>query len=52
MPLKMKRLRRALRELLKNNERGDASPKKPEVGPIVVQDDAFDTDVEFEGNGA
>ena len=51
MPLKMKRLRRALRELLKNNERADAPSKKPEVGPIVVQDDAFDTDVEFEGNG-
>jgi serine/threonine protein kinase len=49
MPLKMKRLRRALRELLKNNDRADAPAKKSEVGPIVVNDDAYDTDVEFDG---
>lgn len=49
LPLKLKRLRRSLRELLKIDDSAAVQPKKKtEVGPIVVNKDAYDTEVEFD----
>ncbi len=47
LPLKLKRLRRSLRELLKNSP---SVAKQPEAGPIVVNEQSYDTDVEFDGD--